>query len=85
MCKMKFQIVIHRILKVILYVIGMFLCKDNPLQTAYAFNYSMCFLKLFASFGMSLFQLASNMVCLEDVLLSLLLVWNGEIYCRNNN
>jgi len=43
--------IIHKILKVILYVTGMLLCKDNPLQTADAFNYLMCLLNLFASFG----------------------------------
>ena len=75
--------IIHKIRKVILYLTGMFLCKDNPLQIADAFNYSMCLLNLFDSFG-TLIQLASNMACLEDVLLLSLVVWNGEIHCRNN-
>jgi hypothetical protein len=51
MCKMKFQIIIHKVLKVILYVTGMFLCKNNPLQTADAFNYLLCLLNPFASVG----------------------------------
>jgi len=38
--------IVHKILKVILYVTGMFLCKGDPLQTADAFNYPMCLLNL---------------------------------------
>jgi hypothetical protein len=84
MCKMKFQIIIHKILNVILYVTGMICVKMIHCKLLMHLIIWCVFWTCLLPLVLSLIWLASKMACLEDVLLSSLVVWNGEIHCRNN-
>jgi hypothetical protein len=79
------QVIIFEHFKVVLCVIGMFLCIDNLLQTTYAFGYLMWLLNLSASCSIVTNLFSFELGVFRRLLLSLLLVWNGEVCCRKQS